>query len=338
VVSATRLVVLAVVYLPFFPLLLQRRGGFGALFLSRDDSYAAADFASGVSYGLVTVGLRVVPTMILGAALIARREGGVRRGHVDAILLVYVPIVLLVTNPISTNRYWFISAGIFIVLCAFRPSRLVRQSIVLFAVVGAVVLFPYLDYFRYRTRGVGATGVQALFTGDYDALYTTAMAVRWVGEQGVTWGYQALGVVGFWVPRGLWPGKPVDTGATVASGLGMTFTNLSSPLWAEGYVNAGVGGVLIFAVGFGLVAARLTRSRIAGFDVRSRLIWSFLVGYQLILLRGSLLQAAGQLVAVLALGFALTTRKTSEPPDHGQIGSHDLVTTADGLRSTGSRA
>jgi len=257
---------------------------------------------------LITAGVRVVPTVILGVALLALRTQRPRESGALFVTFLYLPIVLIVTNPISTNRYSFISATIFLILCAWKLSRPLRQWLIVGTVGGALVLFPYLDYFRYRRTGTGTTGIYALTNGDYDALFTTTMAVRWVVENGITWGNQALGVVGFWVPRGLWANKPADTGVTVAEGLGMSFTNLSSPLWAEGYVNFGLLGAIVAAALFGLVAARLAVSHLTPGDARGDLIWSFIVGYQLILLRGSLLQATGQVVVVVLMVILLTRR------------------------------
>ena len=307
-IASQRLVVIALAYLPVLAVLIQRRGGLGTLFVTRAETLQSAGIESGVDYGLITAGVRVVPTVILGVALLALRTQRPRESGALFVTFLYLPIVLIVTNPISTNRYSFISATIFLILCAWKLSRPLRQWLIVGTVGGALVLFPYLDYFRYRRTGTGTTGIYALTNGDYDALFTTTMAVRWVVENGITWGNQALGVVGFWVPRGLWANKPADTGVTVAEGLGMSFTNLSSPLWAEGYVNFGLLGAIVAAALFGLVAARLAVSHLTPGDARGDLIWSFIVGYQLILLRGSLLQATGQVVVVVLMVILLTRR------------------------------
>ena len=58
--------------------------------------------------------------------------------------------------------------------------------------------------------------------------------VKYVHFEGYTYGYQVLGLFTFWIPREIWLGKPLASGVIAASFLGYSFTNVSSPLWAEG--------------------------------------------------------------------------------------------------------
>ena len=91
--------------------------------------------------------------------------------------------------------------------------------------------------------------------------------------------------------------------------MGSANVNLSSPLWAEAWINFGLPGVVATLALVGLMAKRLD----SGFgalkgpaDAVGYLGVSILAGYMFILLRGSLLQSMGRLM-VLALSIACLT-------------------------------
>ena len=67
-------------------------------------------------------------------------------------------------------------------------------------------------------------------------------------EVPVQYGRQLLGVVLFFVPREIWPNKPVGSGAFMADHLNMNFTNLSANYFAEGYINFGGAGIVLFLI------------------------------------------------------------------------------------------
>jgi hypothetical protein len=144
--------------------------------------------------------------------------------------------------------------------------------------------------------------------GDYDAFQQVAHAVEWVQATGLH-PQQLLGPPLFWVPRVWWPDKPYDTGIVLAMFKGFHFTNLSAPIPAELYVS---GGPVLVALGgllMGYVWCRMDH-RLALFGPRGfiGLIVPVLSVYQFILLRGSLLQATGRIVVILALLWFATAK------------------------------
>jgi hypothetical protein len=109
-------------------------------------------------------------------------------------------------------------------------------------------------------------------------------------------------VLFFWVPRSIGPDKPIDTGILLANFRGYSFTNLSSPLWAEFAINFGVVCTLLLMIGFGagvvILDLRLPRAFAVGGT--AAIIGAILPAYMIILLRGSLLQASGGLFVMIA--------------------------------------
>ena len=83
---------------------------------------------------------------------------------------------------------------------------------------------------------------------------------------------------------------------------GYSFSNLSAPLWAEGYINFGIVGVVLLFFGFGVLVQRLDSQGAAALRLggAAALPASILPFYVFILLRGSLLQATGSLVVMIA--------------------------------------
>ncbi|MFF1463099.1 hypothetical protein [Streptomyces sp. NPDC058330] len=224
---------------------------------------------------------------------------------------------LVVNNPISNARYWFLTVLVSLLFTAFPSSAAVYRSVLTLGVVGALVLFPYADRFRYDDEGYrpvrSASVFEPLATKDYDQTVMFANTVSWVDTRGHTYGRQLAGSALFFVPRAVWSGKPEDTGVRVGEWMGMNMTNLSAPLWTELWVDFGAVGMVGGLALAGYAAARTDRRYAlavtrAGPGPGSVLAVAapLIAGYTFILLRGPLLQAAGKL-AVVALCLALVT-------------------------------
>jgi hypothetical protein len=164
--------------------------------------------------------------------------------------------------PTSTTRYWMGTIFIGIAFAAFvsrKESRIVDYGIVF----GLLVVFPIFYMFKTLTitdlfiGNVQFSGIVNSFnTVDFDAFTIVARAVRYVRENGITWGNQLLNIVLFFIPRGIWTSKPITTNVLIASAQNQKYTNLSCPLVAEGYVNFGIVGVVLYCI----VYAKINRA------------------------------------------------------------------------------
>ena len=102
--------------------------------------------------------------------------------------------------------------------------------------------------------------------------------------------YELLLPAFFWVPRSIWPSKPIGSPDIVAAHAGFESLNVSSPLWTEGYINFSVPGVFLFLFIFGW-CARLGDDSLSNLQLRSAFVTilsSFFASNTLILLRGDL--------------------------------------------------
>lgn len=298
------------------------RIGLGNLFLSRSSSAAARTeaFTSGSVLTIVN-SLAIWGTLIgihaLTWARRARRSLGLKPHH-GVLILVAILVLLVFKNPISSARYTFgvIAVSLIVLLGAFATAPRVRASMagIMVALFG---IFPIADAFRRDTVTISRGGFFDEYgaTADYDSFAQISNTIAYVNEHGVAVGQQLLGVVLFWVPREVWPGKAIDTGALLANYRGYRFTNLSAPTWAELYINGGmillvVGMILI---GFGFV--QLDRQLESVFRVGG--LWAIagaiLPFYMLLVLRGSLLQAASTIAVMVVLIWFVKERTRSAP-------------------------
>lgn len=325
--SPRRVVIMSVLCLAAAPVLIQVMGGVETLFSSRierldvlqdaglysETSKSQGAWVSAISsvlpfvalYGLVSVGV------------IYRQYR--RRPAYWLLLVSVVAANVLLNNPISSSRFWVLVvllSLVFVAQFARRPVG-VRWIVGGFALAGLVV-FPYLDFFRTPDAVFRIDSVTSFILDktDYDAMTQVGNSIEYSSSQGSTLGYQSLGALLFWVPRQIWPSKPIDTGSLLAQSIGYPNANLSAPLWGELYIDFGVIGVLaaFFAVGaaVGPVSRRYVRS-FARDDIltATQFVYPVLCLYAVLLLRGSLLQAMGRLVVLIVILF-LCTRRAGE--------------------------
>lgn len=304
-------------------------GGPAVFFSSRqeiNETVAASGVASeGSQVGSAFIkGFGQVPALLALLFYTRRLATSHRARRTPSTVLVWVALAalnLLVNNPVSNARYWFLTVLVAFVFTAFPSSAAVYRTVLATGVVGALVVFPYADRFRYDEGGQrtvqSASVFEPLVTKDYDQMVMFANTISWVDTRGHTYGRQLTGSALFFVPRAVWSGKPEDTGVRVGQWMGLRMTNLSAPLWTEFWVDFGATGMVGGMALIGYAAARTDR-RYARAVTRAgpgpgsvlAVAAPLIAGYTFILLRGPLLQAAGKLaIAALCLLLISTFRE-----------------------------
>jgi hypothetical protein len=325
--SLPRVLVLGVASLCIAVILIPRLGGLGAFFESRQAANVAATAVAGESgragLALVDWGLAVPAFWAFLGFLHVRRVGKDEPALSTLWLALLVPVVALnvvVNNPASQPRFW---AGtvLLTLLFASKPLKSVRVFKIagVSLLVAAVILFPVSDYFRNDRREVLQYSVVEHFltNPDYDSYQQIQAGTAMVHE----FGHQPQLAVGpplFWVPRAVWPDKPEDAGVVIARFAGYRFLNLSSPLWIETYIWGGLPLVAILFAILGAISRRVdqlyhqyryTKGLVLGLLVPA------LAFYQVLLLRGSLLQAMAPLTLLVTIPFLISKapRRSVEP-------------------------
>lgn len=234
-------------------------------------------------------------------------------GHMSVrlkiIVIVFAFIVaILVSLPSSLARYMVsvLYLPFLIVFTRFLDNRVGFSLLMVFALV---LVMPVLDVFRFTglAQRPLSVGFEYLNTANFDAYQNFA---RVVDSDFITWGYQLFGVLLFFVPRSIWTDKPIGSGAQYAIDNDYLFTNISMPYIAEGYVNFGVAGVVLFMFFLGTL--------FGGFD---RYCWRviftygkhgvlqyyyyFILSLSFFLMRGDLLSSFSYIVGVTIAFFSV---------------------------------
>ncbi|XZF13585.1 hypothetical protein ACTHGU_17530 [Chitinophagaceae bacterium MMS25-I14] len=177
------------------------------------------------------------------------RKKQITFGH----LIWIIGCCVFVNFPLSLPRY--LTATLYIAIFITSGTALLRKRY-FFAVsliLLILVIYPMLGLLRYEpqktfdllqdVRGIYA---QALIYGDFDAYTSICHTIEYVAANGSSHGYQLLGALLFFVPRSIWPTKPIGSGAMIHEPTATGFHNISSPFYAEGIINFGLAGAVIF--------------------------------------------------------------------------------------------
>lgn len=163
-----------------------------------------------------------------------------------------------------------------------------------------LIVFPASNSYRVQTFTFSIFGDALLEAAgnlsrgfcavDYDAYSMIARTIKYVDSHGATNGYQLLGVLFFYVPRTLWSAKPGGSGNLVCMAQGQAQLNISCPLPAEGFLNFGILGFILFAVVAALVCRGLDRWFVKS-TTPLRLFYPFACLLMFFIMRGDLLSS-----------------------------------------------
>lgn len=228
-----------------------------------------------------------------------------------ALLLLALALFLVLNFPTGRARYWIgtVYIGVFLTSkVVFRRKHAFKLAFL----IAFIVLFPFLNLLRARAINeiIGAsiqmpTLLDSFYSGDFDAYSMFVRTIAYVHENGHTWGRQFLGNFLFFVPRTVWPSKPVGSGAFIAQKLGWSFTNIANPFISEGYINFGIVGSIILSIILGMVLKKL--DFLYFYDIRRgsdnitliRQTYPFLIGFLFFILRGDLLSTLSYLIGFM---------------------------------------
>lgn len=277
-----------------------------------------ADIPGGATlYFLATASAVVVAP----AALLLRRRGL----RVPGVLVASGLLVgFVVTNPLIGSR--FLTGSFLIALAGVVLSgRSLERLLPVGAAVALITIFPSLDLWRGISGGaqsiVVTSPVEAAAGQDFDAfeMLVRALFVRDMDLAALPSPVvMVLAAVLRWVPFAgdIFAGNA--SGSAVAAATGMSFRNVSMPLWGEGYLMAGPLGTFVvmglLGAWMGIVGTTRTgkteeeeqRSLLAGLSDASTGALLF------ILLRGSMYEVLDYLLLAVVMTAILRATSRTE--------------------------
>lgn len=223
--------------------------------------------------------------------------------------------VLISQNPILEKRqsigpvYLSIIAAFLILRVKSGLSRFLFIFGAIVVVMPLVSILTHVNYSDWGSQSISMSVVYEHFLEThYDAWANTIAASELVTHWGLFWGQQLLGSLLFWVPREIWPSKPLMSGVEIAHYLelyySMWFDNISAPLATEGYIDFWYLGSFLYGCAFLWICLKL--DHLINFSkspvvVGGALFFSF---FLIFLLRGALMNAVAYGVGNF-LSFAL---------------------------------
>lgn len=219
-----------------------------------------ADDGSRGSSLLLVHSLRAIAIVSISILIINYLENKNNKTLTLILLIVFGSSFITITG----GQRYFLSMLIIGLFFTYKRNIGNNYSFIFFMIVG-LIIYPIIGALRRVTEiSVGISNniaqmeiLSVLSQGSFDAYSMLLNTIRYVEDLGITYGYQFIGALFFFVPRSLWPDKPIGSGAYVAEKLGFTFTNVSSPLTAEGYINFGLLGVIVLFVFLGFVIKKI---------------------------------------------------------------------------------
>ncbi|MGI0134329.1 MAG: hypothetical protein ACREBW_05170, partial [Candidatus Micrarchaeaceae archaeon] len=193
--------------------------------------------SSAIGYSFVNYFMRpMLFNLAMLVGLVRRQEGSTRW----PIYLLFI-VVMFFVSPIGIPRSLAGALYIPLVTMMLFPRFNSKYSLICIVIFGVLLVAPIFDIFRVFRFGTSVDlaanlNVDYLFAGHFDAFYNLVQVIQTHYRSA---GMQMVGAILFWVPRDIWPHKPVGTSFDFATYAGLREGNVSFPLTAELYVDYG---------------------------------------------------------------------------------------------------
>jgi hypothetical protein len=227
------------------------------------------------------------------------------------LLLILIPGILF-NFPLAMPRYmaltiflaWLLAAGFQNFRRGHRFSLMLLGLFIIVAPLSGVTRYAGIDMDE-RISAPQELFQKAVLVTDYDAWSSLCRTMQYTADHATTGGRQLMGAILFFVPRSVWPAKPIGSGAWLFGELGMEFRNVACTFLAEGYINFGFGGGLIFTALLALLIARFDgwywqRNGQTFFSL-PRLFYFVLIGMLFFILRGDLMSSVAYTIGLAAV-------------------------------------
>lgn len=172
--------------------------------------------------------------------------------------VLFLSLAVITNFPTGLSRY--AAAAMYIPLLLLKAPIMRKKNVFSLTLIsGLLLVFPFLSKFRTLSEN---SQLQLKFdlnmftSGDFDSYQNFAIVIS---NNIITYGNQLLGVLFFWIPRSVWPSKPIGSGAFLAEKSNFFFSNVSANYFAEGYINFGFFGIFIFTILLAYITSKMDK-------------------------------------------------------------------------------
>lgn len=236
----------------------------------------------------------------------------------DLYFLALACMTVVSNFPLSLPRFYV--AGVYIPLVFAVWKSLIDRPITfrMILLAGILYVFPFLNQGRTVKK---AEEIEFSFEPNYDMFLhghfdAFQNGARVMMNDLVTWGNQLIGCIFFWVPRSMWPNKPIGSGGFIAEEFHLRFDHISVNYWAEGWINYGMAGMLVFSVILAFINAKCD---FIFWHRRHSLLFTYdfllYLGMIIFILRGDMISSVAFIVGFLVSAYLCykVCIKTVEP-------------------------
>jgi hypothetical protein len=270
---------------------------------------------------LLVYGLRTLAAIALFRTIFFFKNYGSLRFKKNYfyLLISCIFINLVISNPLNAPRLWTGALMLSSCFIFFDWNRGSFSKIFFYLSIFLLLLFSGTDPRIIFGRQL-LNENQITFEGTYleifesikripsdynfDSFQVISFTQIYCEKNSFSYGRQILLPLFFWIPRVFWPNKPIGTPDMVAGSFDLPNLNISSPLWAEGYVNFGFIGVILFFIVLGSVSYLADCILMQHNPSVEKLIFSiYFASNMIILLRGDLTTGTQYLQTMFLLLF-----------------------------------
>lgn len=266
--------------------------GFKNLFLRENNTI---DIGSDLINSIVQKFLRSIPVFSLALYIILTKKRKCKKSNIKFAILLILTIIL--NFPSSISRYWIGAVYLGLILTYFN-KKMKNRTFDIIIIVTIAVIFPFFTLFKrndivtvFRSN-IFLSIEEIYYNVDFDAYSMFARIIMYTKAFGFEYGKQLLCSLFFFIPRAIWINKPFPTGVMVATKQRAFYTNLSSPLISEAYVDFGSIGVCLYAIIISIIISYLDNIYWKREESNSvtliEIIYPFMLGFILFLQRGAM--------------------------------------------------
>lgn len=259
------------------------------------NEYSSSDIVSGggISYLLNSFFIRPIPAI----CFLLYKFYKYKSFFLEILLLT---LMLLTNAPTGMPRF-AVAAFYIPLIFIYMPSIKKKMNFPFIIIFALLIIFPILNLFRLSgdSRNL-KIDLSMLLQGHFDSYQ---MMARVISENFITYGNQLLGVIFFYIPRSIWPTKPIGSGYLIAHEYNYYFDNLSMNYFGEGYINFGIIGMLAFSIILGYINGYFDRLYWVNKKCevpKFSLIYCISIGMEFAILRGALLNIFPVLIGYIS--------------------------------------